>query len=341
MSDPSLDPLRLGIVGLGFIGTVIGDEFRTHPDWTVTACCDLEADRLEEAGEQYSLDADQLYESSDRLLADAPIDAVLIGTPHTIHYDQIVAALEADVHVYCDKPLTTDRERGRDLVTRADRSDRTLMVGYQRHLQTAFRAAKRRFSETDREPTWVSASMTQGWIDDAEGTWRVNPELSGGGFLYDTGSHVLDGICWTAGLEPVSVAASMDFVDDAERIDTRAHLDIAFKNGATGTVSLHGDAPAVRERIDIWDREGAVSISGSEWGPRQLTQIDSDSTEHTPYIDPLTEQSRAAAFLECIREGTEPPATARDAFRVTALTEAAYEAAQTGKRVSVERFGPR
>ncbi len=330
------DPLRLGIVGLGFIGTVIGDQFRTHPEWTVTACCDLDADRLGEAGEQYSLDPAQQYESYDQFLAEAPLDAVLIGTPHTIHYDQIVAALEAGLHVYCDKPLTTDLKRGRDLIARDERSACTLMVGYQRHLQTAFQAARRRWRETDREPTWVTASMTQGWIDDAEGTWRVNPELSGGGFLYDTGSHILDGVCWTSGLEPASVAASMEFADEAERIDTRAHLDITFENGATGTISLHGDAPAVRERTDIWDVEGAVSISGAEWGPRRLTTVDSDSGEHTPYIDPLTEQSRADAFNDCIREGIEPLATARDAFRVTALTEAAYEAARTGKRVSVE-----
>lgn len=332
------DPLRIGIVGLGFIGTVVGGQFYARTDATVTAVCDLDQERLTEIGDQFDVDEDHRYAEYDQLLETAPIDAVLIGTPHTLHYDQVVAALADGLHVYCDKPLTTDSERARDLVTRAEDSDRTLMVGYQRHLQTAFRTARERWQETDREPTWVTASMTQGWIEDSTTTWRLEPELSGGGFLYDTGSHVLDAICWTTGLEPVSVAASMDFHDEDQQIDSRAHLDITFANGATGTVSLHGDAPAVRESLQIWDDNGAVSITGKEWRSRRLTRIDSDSAEYTPYIDPTAEQSRAGAFLKSVSEGTEPPATAMDAFRVTALTEAAYEAAKTGDRVTVDQL---
>lgn len=167
-------------------------------------------------------------------------------------------------------------------------------------------------------------------------TWRVDPDLSGGGFLYNTGSHVLDGVLWTTGLEPIAVTASMDF-DDDERVDRRAHLDVSFENGATGTFSLYGDAPAVREHIHVWGEDGAVSLEGKQWGSRTVQRIDAESGEYTPYIDPRSERSRADAFVESVLEGLEPPATTRDALPVTALTEAAYEAARTGERVDVVR----
>ncbi|ELY51736.1 Gfo/Idh/MocA family protein [Natronolimnohabitans innermongolicus] len=333
MDNVDADPIRIGIVGLGYIGTTVGEQFHRRADATVKALCDLDADRLATVGPTFDVPDDSRYTDYETMLETEPLEAVLVGTPHTLHYEQVVAALERDCHVYCDKPLTTDLERARDLAERAEAGAETLMVGYQRHLQTAFREARERFA--DSPPTWLTASMTQGWIDDSRGTWRLDPDLSGGGFLYDTGSHVLDGVLWTTGLEPESVAASMDFHDADDRIDRRAHLDVRFANGATGTFSFNGDAPAVREHVHCWDDDGAVYLEGRQWGSRSLTEIDADAGEYEPYIDARAERTRAEAFLESVQTDTEPPATARDALRVTALTEAAYEAARTGERVEV------
>jgi len=129
----------------------------------------------------------------------------------------------------------------------------------------------------------------------------------------------------------------MAFYDDEQRVDRRAHLDVRFENGATGTFSFHGDAPSVREHIHLWDEEGAIYLEGTQWGSRKVVEIDSNAGEYVPYIDPRDERNRADAFLESVRNGTEPLATVQDALRVTALTEAAYEAARTGDRVSVDR----
>ncbi|OIB59246.1 Gfo/Idh/MocA family protein [Natrialba sp. SSL1] len=354
-------PIRVGIVGLGYIGTTVGGQLHRHDDATIAAVCDLDPDQLESVGDEFGVPPARRYTEYDSMLADAngngssgsgsasnsnsdagpvpdqdpSLDAVLIGTPHTLHYEQVVAALESGLHVYCDKPLTTELEHARELAERAARTDLTLMVGYQRHLQTAFQVARDRFES--EPPRWVTASITQDWIADSRGTWRLDPDLSGGGFLYDTGSHVLDGILWTTGLEPASVAASMDFHDDEQRVDSRAHLDIEFENGATATVSLHGDLPSTREHIHCWDDDGALYIEGTQWGSRTVFEIATDASERVPYIDHRREQTRADAFVESIRGGSEhePPATARDALGVTALTEAAYEAARTGERVSV------
>ena len=334
MTNGRTPSLRVGVVGLGYIGTFVGGQLHRHPGATVTAVCDLDEEIRADVGARFGVDADRRYAAHDRMFAEAPLDAVLIGTPHTLHYEQVIDALEADLHVYCDKPLTTDLEQARDLVARDDRSDRTLMVGYQRHLQRAFQRARSRWDDGG-EPTWLTASITQGWIEDSLETWRLEPSLSGGGFLYDTGSHVLDAVLWTTGLEPVSVAASMDFHDDERRIDRRAHLDVAFESGATGTFSFDGDAAAVREHIHLWDEDGAVYLEGKEWGSREVTYVEADSAEYVPYDDHRAERSRGDAFVESVRDGREPPATARDALRVTALTEAAYEAARTGDRVTV------
>lgn len=328
-------PVRIAIVGLGFIGQTVGEEFYHHSDARVTALCDLETAVLEEVGESFEVAPDSRYTEYETLLAETSLDAVLIGTPHTLHHGQVVAALERGLHVYCDKPLATTVADVRDIHARENAGDQTVMVGYQRHLQPAFRYARDRFSES--KPTWVTASMTQGWLAFSRDTWRIDPALAGGGYLYDTGSHVLDGLLWTTGLEPTAVRASMSFHDTDQRVDVRAHLDIEFDSGATGTVSLYGDAPTVREHLHCWDDDGAVYVEGTQWGPRDVREIDADAGSYHPYVGPSLEQTRADAFLESVLENTEPPATVDDARRVTALTEAAYESSRTGAWVEVHQ----
>jgi predicted dehydrogenase len=203
------------------------------------------------------------------------------------------------------------------------------MVGYQRHLNPAFIMARDRWTG-DLEPRWLTASITQNWVDRFSDTWRLNPDLNGGGYLYDTGSHLLDAVLWSTGLRPEAVSARMEFVDDDRRVDGRADLTIRFENGATASVAANGDAPCVREHIHVWDDEGAVYLSGREWEPREYAEIDVESTTHTPYINRREQRNKAEAFVDAVREGSEPPATARDGLRVTAVTEAAYESARTG-----------
>jgi predicted dehydrogenase len=243
--------------------------------------------------------------------------------------------MDRGVHVLCEKPLTTDLDEATALADRAADSEEVLMVGYQRHLNSAFERARERWADGDSEPSFITAEITQDWIDRFADAWRTDPELSGGGYLYDTGSHILDAICWTTGLEPSWVTADMTFADDDRRVDVRALLTIGFENDATATVSLYGDAPATREHIHIWDDDGAVYLEGKEWAPRTYSEVQADSTTVEPYIR-QGETDKAVAFLDVIETGSRPPATAEDALVVTAISEAAYEAARTGERVPVE-----
>jgi predicted dehydrogenase len=100
-------------------------------------------------------------------------------------------------------------------------------------------------------------------------------------------------------------------------------------------VSIYGDAPAVREHIHVWDDEGAVYLDGREWEERSYSEVERDSTTVDPYIRSGSED-KATAFLDAVVNGTEVPATARDALVVTAISEAAYESARTGERVAVD-----
>lgn len=327
-------PLRVGLIGTGYIGTTVGGQFHHHPKSTVAAITEIDADRRATAAERFSVPSEALYGDYEEMIADAALDAILVGTPHTLHYEQIVAGFDAGLHVFCDKPLATDLGHAKEIAERVAASDRTLMVGYQRHLNPAFISARERFRDT--KPTWITAEITQDWLPRFTDTWRTDPDLSGGGMLYDTGSHLLDGLLWTSGLEPTAVFSRMEFVDDERRVDSEATVLIEFANGATANVSVSGDLPCVREHIHLWNDEGAVSLDGRQWEPRSVTDVDTDNTEQVPYIDHDEQVNKAEAFLTAVEEGSAPPATVHDALRVTAVTEAAYESARAGEWVDVD-----
>ncbi|MFC4552784.1 MULTISPECIES: Gfo/Idh/MocA family protein [Halorussus] len=326
--------LKVGVIGGGYIGTTVGQLFNQDPRATVTALADVSEEVQHTAGEQLYVGEGSRYDDYQEMLDTEELDAVLVGTPHTFHHEHVTAALDRGLHVLCDKPLTTDLEEARDLAERAESGDEVLMVGYQRHLNPAFETARERFRDGGN-PQFISAEITQDWIRRFEDTWRTDPDLSGGGNLYDTGSHLIDAVLWTTGLTPASVSAEMVFADEESRVDERAILTVEFENGADATISVHSDAPCVREHIHIWDEEGAVYLEGRQWEEREMSEIQADSTTVIPFIDRDDQRNKAETFVDCIERGEEPPATARDALAVTALTEAAYESARREERVPV------
>ena len=337
---------RVGVIGCGALGRAIGQQFRSEPTATVAALADVSAAARAEAGALLDVPESARYEEYATMLDVADLDGVVIATPHALHHEQVAAALDADLHVLCEKPLVLTVEDAVDLRDRAAAADRTLLVGYQRHLDQAFVRARERYrgdagvgkasEDGGTEPPeigHVTAEITQPWFALAEGTWRVDPDLAGGGFTVDTGRHVIDALLWVTGLEPVAVDAEMAFRSPG--IDERATIRIDFAGGASAHVSLYGDAPTVREAHHVSDSQGAVEIDGLGWGSRDMRTIDDEETVQEPLLNRGAEPSKAAAFLEAVHSGEAPPSTVEDAIRATAVVEAAYESAETGERVDL------
>lgn len=328
-------PLRVGIMGVGGLGSNHGRRVNETTHATVTAIADISEANLQSAGKALDVEPGSRYEDYEVMLAEESLDAVIIATPHTLHYEQCVAALERGLHVLCEKPLATDLERARDLHERSQAGDELLMVGYQRHIEGPYVKAREVIEGFAGHPKFITASITQNWIDSQQGTWRVNPDLSGGGQLYDTGSHIIDVVLWATDLTPTAVTGSMVFADDENRVDSQATLTVEFAEPAVATIAVSGDSPEVREHHRFWTDDGAVYIDGRGWNAREVRVIDPDGAERYPRVqDAFT--NKIVSFFEAIEQDKTPPATTKDALEVTAVTEAAYEAARTGSRVDID-----
>lgn len=327
------DAFRVGVIGVGLLGRVIGTQLLSRPDASLVAITDVSDSARSEGGEALSVPESSQYEDYEAMFDTEDLDGVVITTPHAFHYEQISAAFDRGLHVLCEKPLVLNVDEAIELRERATDLELTLMVGFQRHQDSSFLKARERYRDDGPEIEFITAEITQPWFESFGGTWRTDVNLSGGGFLVDTGRHVVDALLWVTGLNPVAVTAEMSYWE--EGVDDTATLTIEFENGATASVSVYGDAPAVREAHHIWDEEGAAYVEGRGWGGRTFTSIDDEGTEHSVLLDRNEERNKADAFVDAVKTGEEPPATATDSIRATAVIDAAYEAAETGERVEI------
>ena len=333
--DGTDDRLRVGLIGTGDWGLENGRNVTAEERAAVVAAADISEAARTAAAAEFSIPEGATYESYNEMLDDAPLDAVVITTPHVFHHEQIVAALDHDLHVFCEKPLVTDVDDAKEVVRRAEASDRVVMPGFQRHVMPAYVAAREEWLEHGTTPTSITASITQPWAGEFDDEWRADPALSGGGFLYDTGTHLLDALMWVTGLTPVGVSAEMEFMDAEEAADASASLLVDFAEGVTATVTANGRGAIVDEHHHVWDERTGIQISGRGWSGRELRIVDHEG-DRLPNVDAMPTRTKIGAFVDAIREGTEPPATVRDGLKVTAVIEAAYESARSGERVPVD-----
>lgn len=122
------DTLRIAVVGAGYWGPNLARNFRSNPEWELTAICDIDQGRAEHIADLVG--GVPVITRLDALLARDDLDAIAIATPARTHHDIALAAIRAGKHVVVEKPLADDGERGLDMLHEADARGLILMADH-------------------------------------------------------------------------------------------------------------------------------------------------------------------------------------------------------------------
>jgi predicted dehydrogenase len=332
--------LGVAVVGVGGLGHLLTDILADLPDARVVAGSDVSPTARDGFESTFGAPA---YADLDELLdAHADLDAVLVVTPHTLHFDQAKTCLERGLHVLVEKPMVTDVGDAVELVATADEHGLVLQVGYQRHFHPAFREMKRVVDEGRvGDLHAINCYLGQDWITPHRRTWRVDPDLSGGGQLYDTGSHLLDALLWTTSADPDTVTARIEYAEP--RIDVNSALALTLDVGGesvTTSVLVSGDGVAIdpAEGYAYWGTDGRLT-----YADRELVVAEKDAPTYTATFESGTDfhsvnQRKLQHFVDCVESGHESKVPGEFALLVTALTEAAYLADQRDEVVDVREL---
>jgi len=331
--------IEIGLIGIGGLGYLQAKTYADVEEVTLTAAADISADARDLADEQFDIPA---YEDYREMLSEHAneLDAVSIVTPHTLHYEQARACLEWDLNVLLEKPMVTEIEHAEDLVERAADRDLVLQVGYQRHFHPAYKEIRRIIgSGRIGDLHSMSCFLGQDWIDPQLGTWRTNPVLSGGGQLYDSGSHLMDVLLWTTDADPVSVSAQMEFHEP--EIDVNSSLSIRLErdgNPILASVCISGDGTDMTpsEGYTYWGTEGQLTFTGGEISVEEKSGTTYETSISGGSDFQSLNRQKIRNFVASVRGTAEPAVPGEIGLEVTTLTEAAYRAAESESTVEVE-----
>ncbi|GAB4560030.1 MAG: Gfo/Idh/MocA family oxidoreductase [Anaerolineae bacterium] len=241
----------------------------------VTVLCEPSPVAYEETANvflEYGLAAPPNIPDLDQLLRDyaGRLDAAFIITPHAFHHDQALACVEAGLDVLLEKPMVMNAAEAKSLIEARDRTGRLLVVAFPGSLSPRIRTAVQMLRSGELGALLsISATVWQGWGPGTVGTWRQVPELSGGGFLFDTGAHMLNTVADLAGEDFVEVAAWLD--NRGRPVDVMGTVMARTRSGALVTMHACGEAiPSCESDVYVFC-ERAILRTGI-WGERLQIQ---------------------------------------------------------------------
>lgn len=275
------------------------------------------------------------------MIESTDLDAVIIVTPHSLHYEQTVFALRHDLHVLIEKPMVTRAVEAEEIVRLSRDRQRIAMVAYQRHTEPKYIYARGQVASGKMgKVNFMTAYQTQGWLRDISGTWRTDPTFNELGYVSDSGSHLIDAVIWICGSEAEEVFARIDRLSSA--VPVNASVFIRFENGALATVSLVGGAPEWREEARFYCDFGEVicSFNYDENYAAINTSVEILDKNNSKLERPLKSlpprSNPTRNFLASILGLEEPACTAIDGLRTARILEAIQDSAASGKPVPIK-----
>lgn len=192
------------------------------------------------------------------------LDASFIITPHVFHHDQTKACLEAGMDVLLEKPMVMNAPEAQSLIDTRNRTGKLLVVAFPGSLSPQIRTAVQMLRSGELGKILnISATVWQNWGPNTANTWRQVPDMAGGGFLFDTGAHMLNTVSDLAGEDFAEVAAWMD--NDDRPVDTRATVMSRLASGAMVTFNACGEAiPSCHSDVRVFTSQ-AILRTGI-WG---------------------------------------------------------------------------
>lgn len=254
------------------------------------------------------------------------LDAAFIVTPHAMHHEHAMLCLDAGLEVLLEKPMVVNQDEARSLIARRDETDGLLVVAFQGSLSPQVRWA----SEQLRAGAFgtiqaISGTVWQNWRRLGTGRWRADPKISGGGFMFDTGAHMMNTIADLAGEEFVEVAAWIDNTGAAVDIMTAAMARL--QSGAFVTMNACGAAvPSCSSDIRIFCERANLRVC--MWGRWVEVQHEGES-ELTPVVLPAM-KTAWHRFLDVRHGRIENPSPPEVGLRMLKLWDAIKASAAQG-----------
>jgi len=304
-----------------------------------------------EVAKQFGVAAAETVES----LLGFPHDAVYIASPVNCHASQVVRAASADKHILCEKPLALNVTEARDIVEACHSANVKLGVALMMRCHPLHRRI-RDIVQSGRigKPTYARAQLSC-WYPPLKGTWRQDPEQSGGGALPDLVPHCIDLLEMILDQKITSVMAVVDTLVHNYPVDDTAVLLLQFNGGTVATVDCLFNLPdaAAPNRLEVYGSSGGVLAEGTigqtttgnmKWFEQNSevsydairSPYGKDGWQTAEYEAENMYRTQIEEFGTAVLKDLAAPVPASQGLWIQRILAACYESAATQRRVSLE-----
>ncbi|HEU4383294.1 MAG TPA: Gfo/Idh/MocA family oxidoreductase [Anaeromyxobacteraceae bacterium] len=348
---------RVGVIGTSWWADLEHlPGLRSREDVELAALCGRDRDRLAAMAEKHAVAA--TFTDWREMIARGGLEAVVIATPNLLHREQALAAIEAGLHVICEKPLAMTAAEAREMAARAGVKGRATLAFFTHRAVAAAAQVKRLVGEGflgrphHASAVYFSASHLK---PDKPLAWRMRRAESGTGVLGDIGSHVVDLVRWWLGdfarvsgqWQTLTHERSGGTADADEDCSFLAQLQggaqavfqaskLVAGRGNYQRVELHGDRGSL-----VYEAEPGVDPTweGRVWAGRpdkqglELLPPPPDLAAGLDGPDPQQNRNQAYRrltdpFFEAVRRGGRASPDFADGAAVQAVLDAVAESAE-------------
>jgi predicted dehydrogenase len=354
---PMPEPVRVAVVGLAGIGTAhLFAIAALRDDYTLAAVCDVDAELAKRTGESFSADA---FASLDELLASGIADAVVIAVPPFLHGAMTIAALDAGLHVYCEKPLAPTCGECDEITAAAQASGRVVQVGCQHRFQRSYVAAHQLLQGGELGAVFRAGLVATNWFRAQRyfdvRPWRGQWQAVGGGVLLSQAIHQVDAFIWLVGMPVRVTAEAWRSLHDAD-VEDEATAILHLPDGGRATLVASTVDPVGTDRIEIHAERGSVVLDGFGLRVTRLdaaaAQLSADCPDEFPKLTVAWDDAVVPGpdrdkewfalvmdshrdFLDAIRTGVTPRNPPAEATKAVELANAVYLSALRGEPVEL------
>ncbi len=260
-----MEKVRFGIIGVGNMGSVHAKKLLQGEveNGMLSAVCDLKQEKLDRIKALEGGDRVATFADYKELLASGLCDAVIVAVPHYFHPSISIDAMNAGLHVICEKPAGVYTKQVKEMNEVAQKSDKLFTMMFNQRTNCVYRKMHEMVQAGElgeiKRINWIITTWyrSQSYYD--SGDWRATWSGEGGGVLFNQCPHQLDLLQWVTGMMPVRVHSFCHFGkwhDIEVEDDVTAYLE--YENGATGVfVTSTADTPGTN-RFEILGDKGKL-----------------------------------------------------------------------------------
>jgi myo-inositol 2-dehydrogenase / D-chiro-inositol 1-dehydrogenase len=329
--------LQVALFGAGRIGTVHAGVLAAHDRAQLVWVCDPIESSAKELATRHGA---RPTSSVEEVLADATIDAVVIGSPTPTHVDLITAAVLAGKAVMCEKPIDLDLTRVDACWAEIADADPTVMIGFNRRFDPSIKEIRDRVAAGDVGRLEQLLIISRDTAPAPKEYMAVS-----GGIFRDMTIHDFDTARYIAGEEIVEVNALganvvESYIQDVGDVDSTL---VSMRTAGGTLIQITNNRRCVYgydQRIEAFGSTGMLSMHNQLPTTVRFASARGSETA-APYLD-LFQQRYAYTypgeinhFLTAVENGTAPQPSFADGRAALRLADAATESLHTGRTVSL------